>query len=223
MNWNKLVACLSADSSPNLEKFHPKVIFDPTRRPESIYIDTVRNRNLSPNDIRIFLNNWGRMRMPVNMNELESYLEMNNNFKKLLSYRFETANFDEIGYDVKALFGLFNNLDKRGGEAPVARAKTLHVLYPNLLVMWDNAILISYGCSNKKIPLAERYLQFQKRVQFEGEKVLQSLKNEKQLSDNLSASKLLCKSLYNDAKTFAKIMDEYNFVKYTLCSNEAWI
>jgi hypothetical protein len=48
---------------------------------------------------------------------------------------------------------------RKGRRSPVAVAKALHLLAPEFLPLWDNAIAESYGCPYAKNP-AEAYIRF---------------------------------------------------------------
>jgi len=81
-------------------------------------------------------------------------------------------------------------------RSPVSVAKALHLLAPNFFPLWDNKIARAYGCHYKKKP-AEKYIWFCKKTKTVADKV----KNY-----NIRSNK----------KTLVKIIDEYNYSKYTL-------
>jgi hypothetical protein len=106
--------------------------------------------------------------------------------------------------DIKELFTIFlealqidvGKMQRR--KSPVAMAKTLHLLAPNFFPLWDDKIARAYGCYYNENP-AEKYVSFCKITKTIADKV----KNYIGRSD----------------KTLAKLIDEYNYSKYT----QGWI
>ncbi len=87
----------------------------------------------------------------------------------------------------------------QGKKSPVAVAKALHLLAPNFFPLWDNKIARAYGCYYNKNP-AEKYFSFcliTKTVAY----VVRDYINR------------------NSDKTVIKLIDEYNYSKYT----KGWI
>ncbi len=93
-----------------------------------------------------------------------------------------------------------------GGSAVVGASKILHILNPNLFVMWDTAIMREYGCDN-----FIWYTDFLRKMQYLAKCAIEQVKaNERYHSDETAIASLTgCKH------TLAKAMDEYNFMKYT--------
>jgi len=87
---------------------------------------------------------------------------------------------------------------KQGTKSPVAVAKALHLLAPNFFPLWDDKIARAYGCYYSKKP-AEKYVLFCKITKT----MVDKLRN--------------CVSHQN--KTIVKMIDEYNYSKYT----QKWI
>lgn len=79
-------------------------------------------------------------------------------------------------------------------KSPVAVAKALHLLAPNFFPLWDDRIARKYGCYYKKNP-AEKYFLFCKITRDIADKVTNY--------DNLPEKPLI------------KLIDEYNYSKYT--------
>lgn len=89
---------------------------------------------------------------------------------------------------------------KAGAKSPVSAAKALHLLAPGYFPLWDEAIAIAYQCRYADKP-AEKYLRF------------------------LEISRDMISILSIDAhenqsgKTMLKLIDEYNYARYT----KGWI
>jgi len=106
--------------------------------------------------------------------------------------------------DIKQLFNNFlealqiDSGKKQGTKSPVAVAKALHLLAPNLFPLWDDKIARAYGCYYNENP-AEKYVSFCKITKVIADKV---------------------KTYINRGdKTLVKLIDEYNYSKYT----QGWI
>lgn len=83
----------------------------------------------------------------------------------------------------------------KGKKSPVAVAKALHLLAPKFLPLWDNKISKAYKCHYAKKPAA-KYLLFCNKMQI----VAEAVRN----YDNIPKD-----------VTILKVIDEYNFAKYT--------
>ena len=79
-------------------------------------------------------------------------------------------------------------------KSPVSVAKALHLLAPNFFPLWDDRIARKYGCYYNENP-SEKYIKFCNITKIMAEK----LNNSKIRSD----------------RTIIKLIDEYNFAKYT--------
>ena len=88
----------------------------------------------------------------------------------------------------------------RGRKSPVAVAKTLHLLAPNFFPLWDDRIAKAYGCYYNDNP-AEKYIQFMKLM--------------RQFAQQIKDSVDFLNTLNYPAKTLLKVIDEYNYSKYT--------
>jgi len=84
-----------------------------------------------------------------------------------------------------------------GKKSPVAVAKALHLLAPNFFPLWDDRIAKAYKCYYNTEPAA-KYIQFMKLMK-------EFVKNIKDYIDPRDYSN----------KTFLKLIDEYNYSKYT--------
>lgn len=83
---------------------------------------------------------------------------------------------------------------KKGQKSPVAVAKTLHLLAPSFFPIWDDKISRAYDCYYSVNP-AEQYLKFSRIAKQQ----VDQLKNE----------------ISNPDKPYLKLLDEYNYSKYT--------
>lgn len=83
---------------------------------------------------------------------------------------------------------------KKGQKSPVAVAKTLHLLAPSFFPIWDDKIARAYRCHYSINP-EEQYLKFSRIA--------------KQQVDQLK------KGIPNPDKPYLKLLDEYNYSKYT--------
>jgi hypothetical protein len=88
---------------------------------------------------------------------------------------------------------------KKDCKSPVAVAKAIHLLAPGFLPIWDKEIAKAYGCPYDSDP-DHKYVAFAYKMQ--------SLARE--LQEHVPAD---C------GRTFLKLIDEYNYAKYT----KGWI
>ncbi len=89
---------------------------------------------------------------------------------------------------------------KAGTQSPVATAKALHLLASNYFPLWDDKIARAYGCHYAYNPTA-KYLAFLRLCQ-QMANALQSVVSGQGMD-----------------KTLLKLIDEYNYAKYT----KGWI
>lgn len=137
-------------------------------------------------------------------NALEKYIAIN--LQKLEDFRKrEIASLtDSDEEDIKALFNGFLNVlqidsgKMQGRKSPVAVAKALYLLAPNFFPLWDNKIARAYGCYYNNNS-AEKYVSFCKIMK--------------------DTSGELRKYIRNSQKSLLKLIDEYNYSKYT----QEWI
>jgi hypothetical protein len=129
------------------------------------------------------------------------------NFQKIESFKnrniLSLSIYDED--DIKDLFVIFLEAlqidagKRQGSKSPVAVAKALHLLAPNLLPLWDEKIARAYGCYYYNKDPAGKYVLFCEITKTIADKI----KNYIDRSD----------------KTLVKLIDEYNYSKYT----KGWI
>jgi len=135
-----------------------------------------------------------------NFDKLEECIT--NNFQKIGKFRNRNisslSNSDED--DIKDLFAKFlealqiDSGKKRGTKSPVAVAKALHLLAPKFFPIWDDKIARAYRCYYNENP-AEKYVSFCR--------ITKTIVNE------------VRKYIGRSDKTLIKLIDEYNYSKYT--------
>jgi len=84
---------------------------------------------------------------------------------------------------------------KKGLKSPVGAGKALHILAPDFLPLWDDKIARAYGMYYKPYP-EQKYLVFAYKMQ----------RLAQDLDPHVPAD---C------GRTFLKLIDEYNYAKYT--------
>jgi len=135
-----------------------------------------------------------------NFNKLEECIR--NNYSEIKEFRnrdiLTLSTSDEK--NIKKIFNEFlealeiDTGKMKGRKSPVSVAKTIHLLAPKFFPLWDDKIARAYGCYYNKNS-AEQYIHFCKIM--------------KDFSE-----KLKDKILYKDWPIL-KIIDEYNYSKYT--------
>jgi len=131
---------------------------------------------------------------------IKDNLSLLEDFRKRTIFSFSTQDEGKI----KSLFNSFLKALKiaegkaKGRLSPVAVAKALHLLAPNYFPLWDYKIAWAYGCYYKVRP-ADEYLKFCDITKTIAEKA----------KDYIAPLN----------KTLVKLIDEYNYSKYT----QGWI
>lgn len=187
--------------------------------PYEKYLETIDNP--TPEKIKWFLNHWGIMRMHFEEDDIRKCIAKSENdlaiFKKC---RIENAELSPLKDSIISIFQKF----QESTGSSVAASKALHVLAPSFFVMCDNAIRAGYGCGikyDKSIIRNETYYLFLVRTQRELKDAIQSYANSHSIKNLVDASNALIKELQSDGrKSLAKIIDEYNFMKFTRGTKE---
>jgi hypothetical protein len=185
-------------------------------------------------DIATFLKSW-RTRTEISLMKLESHIRNKSQELKAL----ENLNIVSINLEnsvnvsgqskplrdvIIDLFEIFSDISERQGRRDyTASSKTLHVLLPKLFVMWDNCIRCAYGCKIKRnTDAGAKYFTFLKRVQKEGKEAIESYRQEHDCTIN-EAIERIKKELYEGGfYSFARLLDIYNFQKYTIGDDRLW-
>jgi hypothetical protein len=165
--------------------------------------------------LKPFLIKWGRMGRVVGRDGLdweglsERLRNLEIDFGNLREERFQTIDFRQEGIldSITSIYGKIDPLEYLG--SPTTISKTLHVLNPEIFVMWDIKIRQRYSSRNRCIqPNADGYLEFLKETQKE---IIGALNDNK-----METGRELCeieqeiRNRYEN-KTLAKIIDEYNY------------
>ena len=106
---------------------------------------------------------------------------------------------------IKSLFAEFLSAlqicegSKKATRSPVAVAKALHLLAPRFFPLWDVKIAIAYGCRYSADP-AGTYLRFIVEIRDLAQAILHT-------------------HIDNTSKTVVKLIDEYNYARFT----KGWI
>lgn len=198
-------------------------LYKKTTNNDKGYLETINNPE--PKQIVWFLNHWGITRRHFDVGKISKcIIDSKNLLEKFSNYRIETAELIPLKDDIQDVFQRF----LKATDSPVAASKVLHVLVPQFFVMWDNAIRAGYGCGIGNRWVAETtnetYYIFLIRVQNKLRKAVQSYIGSRSIKNLGEASNALKKELYaNGRKTLAKIIDEYNFMKFTKGTEELWV
>jgi hypothetical protein len=143
---------------------------------------------------------------PFDFDRLEEC--MSSNLNLLQGYRERTI-LDHSSADDKPIRHLFQQFltalqicegRKEGTKSPVAVSKALHLLAPEFFPLWDVKIARAYHCRYNDRP-ADKYLSFLRKMKRMAEE-LQFVVDPRETS-----------------KTFLKLIDEYNYAKFT----KGWI
>lgn len=95
-------------------------------------------------------------------------------------------------------------------------SKILHTILPNLFVMWDTSIGAGYAVTRTPHEYAYRFLG---RIQKQVNEAILSYVSEFKCSREAAVSGLISKG---NGRTLTKLIDEYNYAKFTLGLDELW-
>ncbi len=144
-----------------------------------------------------------------NFNKLEKCIT--DNLQKIENFSnrdiLSLSNSDEE--NIKDLFNKFLEAlqidsDKKVKKSSVSVAKALHLLASEFFPLWDQKIAKAYECYYNKNP-AERYFSFCKIT--------------KDIADKVKDCDEVKDYIIQSGKTLVKLIDEYNYSKYT----QGWI
>lgn len=165
--------------------------------------------------VKPFLIKWGRMgrvvgREGLNWKKLGEILRsLEKNFGNLREERLQTIAFekDEVSDSITTIYERIDPLEYLG--SPTTISKTLHLLNPEIFVMWDRGIRKRYKNKNSRIrDSSEGYLEFLKETQEGIKDALNDRK--KETGKELDEIEKEIRNKYNNI-TLAKIIDEYNY------------
>jgi hypothetical protein len=155
--------------------------------------------------------NFARFRYAVNDFDIKGFeekiKELNPLFNKLKYEDFRTIDFDKYKEDIKEIFGTLSSI--KGVEFTGA-SKIMHLKNRSVFVMWDGYIK---GEKTKKyyneLKIVKNGNWEIKRYQNKPEDYFQFLKDMKERFKDINFQS-------NEKKTFAKAIDEFNYVNITL-------
>lgn len=203
--------------------------------PECIYFKALENleyirANLSKLEeqmhvqeiIKPFLINWGRMGRTVNRRDTEwgkltqQLRDSNEFFQKLRDRSFLDIRFGEREA-VNAIKEVYKSARVKN-IGPTAVSKILHLLNPELFVMWDEEIRKKYGVKGS----ADGYIEFLRKMQNEMNEALEE-EAKRRGSNKDEIAKRICEELPSKKlgqefirhirkKTLAKLIDAYNWI-----------
>jgi len=182
-----------------------------------------------PNDDEIeklfrFLNQWGtRYRSDADAREgfKQAYVHVLPLLKALQGHTLLEAEFDggvvERMSVLDAVDSIFDKLASCGGRyESTATSKILHVLHPPLFVMWDAAIRGGYAVAGRSGDYGGRFLP---RMQRQAGEAVDSYIAERKAGPSTAVRELegLC-----GGRALTKVIDEYNYCRFTLSLEELW-
>ena len=157
----------------------------------------------------ILLLSWNQTYYRFHPFTLRHFFALKNNLHKTKGYFFklETKNINNINLDAenrKLIRGIYSRFRFLG---PTGASKAIHLLNPNLFVMWDDGIRKRYKIYKNN---ATNYIRFLKTMKCLSNKVVHSYCQEFGCSENKALVEISKKA---DNRTLAKLIDEYNYVR----------
>ena len=125
---------------------------------------------------------------------------------KLAGLTIFNANIEDVKNEVKQIFNSLKGVKFIG---PTAVSKIMHLLHPDLFIMWDNDIRAMYKLGDT----AEEYIRFLKMMQQFINEIINEYSQQQHISLDEVKERLERKF---GGKPLTKIIDEYNW----LCSKE---
>jgi hypothetical protein len=167
--------------------------------------------------MKLFLISWGMMNRVVGRKNLdwkklgETLRSLEKEFALLRDKKFLNIDFNDetLSHAIKTIYGKLDPIPYLG--SPTTISKILHLLNPEIFVMWDNAIVNFYHEIDPDVDYsASEYLEFLKLTQKTVIVTLSKFERETEKSlDNIEAE--LRRKYQN--KTTTKLIDEYNWMK----------
>jgi len=149
---------------------------------------------------RFFLKKFNIFEFKKLLKELDPY------FKKLQNEEIRTIDFDLYKADIMIIY---NSLSLIEGIKYTGASKLMHLKNRNLFVMWDTYIKGSKALKHyKQLEIVKKGVWKIKKFGDSAEDFFQFLKDMQELFKNIGFN--------SDKKTFAKAIDEFNYVKITL-------
>ena len=163
-----------------------------------------------------FANGWSsRMQCKVEdvqwaLEEIQSYLNTLKG-KTILDVCLDEGTRELICRSFKVLAGC----NRKGRNEATGASKILHIINPELFVMWDGAIRGGYGFGGKYE--GEQYVDFLRRTQRLANYAICQIEKECGIPREEAIKLLKC-----ERHTLAKTLDEYKFMKYTKNCDAVW-
>ena len=129
--------------------------------------------------------------------------------KKILNVCLDDETRNLIGRSFEKLA----HCNPRKHNEATGASKILHIINPDLFVMWDRSIVHHYGCGERIL-----YTDFLNRMQ----ELAKSAVNQVREKENHYSRETTIASLTGCRHTLAKALDEYNYVKFTLNDDAVW-
>ncbi|MFH1773892.1 MAG: hypothetical protein ABH874_02905 [Methanobacteriota archaeon] len=178
------------------------------KRLEALTLDDI-------NELIEFLQSWNKMRRvdyrddKVKRRILEDIKKCTPNFQKLEDKDLLKITLDDL--NVRAIKEIFNILANSNVGKSKARkhgftgaSKIMHIILPQLFVMWDGRIREAYNCKGN----AEGYIKFVQKAKVEAEELMDSWMRWKSKDE-------LWQELGEDEITLPRILDRVNFNLFT--------
>ncbi len=126
----------------------------------------------------------------------------------------ETVNLSKHGEAIKQIFVELCTPKKMG---PTAAGKALHLLQPQLFMMWDDNIREGHGLAEIEKVAGERSLKKRDYIEYYAGAYVTFMDRMQKLAKSLLADCSIDTVIEeNDGYTLPKLLDEYNYCVYTL-------
>jgi hypothetical protein len=189
---------------------------------DAVFLERLRNNSseVTLQEIRgnviLFLNRWKCMVKDddATAEAIKKILVKSKGTLQNLSYK-SILDVDTLSNfqmnEISALYSEFDTIPRFG---PTATSKVMHILNPDLFVMWDSAILLHYRKTNPQINGAGNgYLAFLLTMSYIAREVT---KDFQKFCSTATPEAFLCRKLgYTLSKSLAKFIDEYNWIMFT--------
>lgn len=208
-------ACLFYMANSNDDKHYQNLLSDPIMttlrtNPADLTIEQVRDKILSG-----FLNKWGCRLARQNHEVLaQRIIEVTGQIKEDLQSLESAKLIDlDLGSNETAIMNCYQKMASIGnGFSHTAASKLLHMINPELFVMWDGPMRKDYKKHYAITENAAGYFEYMKKMQEGLQKVSQSFPASK---EGCPAEFLAKKLGITSPKTLVKHLDEYNWITIT--------
>lgn len=174
-------------------------------------IDNSKTRYISE-----FLNRWKcRLRYDCTSSLAKTLRECSGSLSKFKNHRLEDVSLDSLVADLDAIKDVFRTIASvRTGTRTVgatATSKILHLVNPRFFMMSDRNIRHGYGYSDSEVG----YAKFMRHTKMFADALIREYSLARNIPMNSVFSSLVseCRS---SATTIPKLLDEYNWAKFSL-------